>query len=809
MTGATAWISRAAVLHHVFGIGGQVAAAAPIIVVTIILSHTTGLVTAGQFVILAGASAILFTVANLGLVYYVVIDRLQEFDARDFALTRLGATVLAIVALFGIGNLLGSPLELILLVALLRVADAAVEMTWGLDLLREPSDAAMKRYALLNTAKLVLVVVPATASFAPGAVGVLPLLIAGAILGATVCWVALFRLAWGERAQPAMRSQSSRSLRLARRAVWFTVGASVSAAASSAPRLLIERFYIGDTMGIVGVTLAFSTLFAMAFMSSWLRWFPRLSASPEERRGFGGVVLESLAMAILFLLLNASVMPLVVAIVFGFDADADNQICRQVLLASTLFAFAMNMANLFKVTAAVWLESAAYVVGLGGGLAFVLLAPSAGVPGFLLAAGVAMLLIVAGGIAWLRSSADQQASVGARKHDRAAFLRLASRPIPRVLRMMQAARDAGLDAFFVGAFRAPRLAGEDCWEGFAVYRVGKSFPLLNGRRPWFYLRSVLRCNRGFLAVLRRKRPRIVHASDFEAMPAAICYRLTYGGRLVYNIHDNLAQRYGVPRPLAWCLNALEGTAVLVADQTIVPEEFRRSGLPRWCRHRIVVIRNLPPDNGPTPPPAFENGKIRLFYGGWLDWQRGLAGLLALAREADIELRVAGEGAAEIIAELEGISSVTYLGFIDSTAILEETRRCHFVPVLYDPARTINRFAASNKLAEALSIGRPVILNSELEIAKELTSSACLIDVKYAEVATVASRLRAVASDATAYAAACANARRTYEARYSWEKTKIAALGALTGWEQGVDEARRPALAGDAKARAAQPTSLVT
>ncbi len=54
-----------------FGIGGQVAAAAPTLVVAIILSHTVGLVPAGQFVIAAGAAALIFTTAFLGLVYYV------------------------------------------------------------------------------------------------------------------------------------------------------------------------------------------------------------------------------------------------------------------------------------------------------------------------------------------------------------------------------------------------------------------------------------------------------------------------------------------------------------------------------------------------------------------------------------------------------------------------------------------------------------------------------------------------------------------------------------------------------------------
>jgi glycosyltransferase involved in cell wall biosynthesis len=419
------------------------------------------------------------------------------------------------------------------------------------------------------------------------------------------------------------------------------------------------------------------------------------------------------------------------------------------------------------------------VIGIGVGLALLFISPS-GALVFPLTAGIAMLLTVCGGMAWALRRAARAAPVHKAKQDRVAFLRLAARPVPRVLRMMRIARDAGLDVFFVGALRDPRLATQDSWEGFQVFRVGRLFPLVNGRKPWLYLRSVLDCNWGFLAVLRRQQPSIVHASDFEAMPAGVLYRLTRRCRLVYNIHDNLALRYGVPRPLAWCLNALEGLAILLADESIIPEEFRRSNLPRWCRHKVVVVRNLPPDSGPAPPRPFENGRIRLFYGGWLDWQRGIGALLTLAKEPDIEIRIAGEGAPEIVDQLKQVASITYLGFVDSKAIIEETRQCHFVPVLYDPARTINRLAAPNKLAEALSIGRPIILNSELEIANMVAGYHCVIDTKYSEAATIAAKLRMMAADASAYSMACANARQTYQTHYSWERTRVISLRTLTG-----------------------------
>ena len=100
---------RVGVLHHLFGIGGQVAAAAPTLVIAIMLSHTAGLVPAGQFVIAAGAAALIFTTAFLGLVYFVSVDRLRDFDARDFVFTRFITMLVALAVLFAISGYLGVP----------------------------------------------------------------------------------------------------------------------------------------------------------------------------------------------------------------------------------------------------------------------------------------------------------------------------------------------------------------------------------------------------------------------------------------------------------------------------------------------------------------------------------------------------------------------------------------------------------------------------------------------------------------------------------------------------------------------------
>lgn len=369
----------------------------------------------------------------------------------------------------------------------------------------------------------------------------------------------------------------------------------------------------------------------------------------------------------------------------------------------------------------------------------------------------------------------------------AIFARLGSRPIPRVIRMMKVAKELGYNPLFCGAMREADLKTEDTWSGWNVVRVGKTFPLLNGKRPFLYVKSVFNYNLGLYRLLKTRKPGFVHASDCEAMPAAILYSFLHNIRLIYNIHDNVAQRYSIPAFAMWILNVIEGLLVLASDVTLVPEEFRRDALPSWCRRKIKVIRNTPEDQGFSPPELTGDGKIRLFYGGWLDWGRGLKTMVTLAeRTPEIELRMAGEGAPEIVEYLKAHPRVTYLGFISHAESLEHTRWCHFVPSIYEPSRIINLYAASNKLAEALSVGRPLLINKEVKLAEQFADRPCIVSDTYTEIEKIGDRLKAMMADKERYLAACRAARDLYDERYAWEPVHQA-IRRVIGGDEGTED----------------------
>ena len=367
------------------------------------------------------------------------------------------------------------------------------------------------------------------------------------------------------------------------------------------------------------------------------------------------------------------------------------------------------------------------------------------------------------------------------KSKKAVFVRMASRPVPRVQRGMSVAREIGLDPIFCGALREDGLERKSDWAGYPLVRIGPAFPLLNGRKLFLYLRSVTLFQLALVRFLFSIKPVLVHASDVETMPASILYAKIKRIRLIYNVHDNLSQRYNLPEFLQKILNLLEGTIIMFSDVTMVPESFRRDALPRWSHRKIEVVRNTPQDVKYAPPEIIPGESIRIFYGGWLDWGRGLKEMIELVKaNPRFELRVAGEGATDIVNYLKQQDRVEYLGFLEYQDSLNETRKCHFVPAFYRPSTTINRFAASNKLAEALAIGRPLVLNDEMKITELFGDTPAVLSRPFDSLGEVAEDIVSLSNSPEKYLAASDAARKIYEKYYEWETAHTTLLDVFRG-----------------------------
>ena len=87
-------------------------------------------------------------------------------------------------------------------------------------------------------------------------------------------------------------------------------------------------------------------------------------------------------------------------------------------------------------------------------------------------------------------------------------------------------------------------------------------PLLNGKNFILYAWFVFTLNIAILFNLLKKRPQLVHVSDYEHF-FLLKYILFFRAKLIYNIHDNFSQRYNLPKAIKKGLNILEGINVLL------------------------------------------------------------------------------------------------------------------------------------------------------------------------------------------------------------------------------------------------------
>lgn len=355
---------------------------------------------------------------------------------------------------------------------------------------------------------------------------------------------------------------------------------------------------------------------------------------------------------------------------------------------------------------------------------------------------------------------------------KAVFLRTSSKPIPRVKRVAVVAEELGYETLFVGAYRDIQLKESDVWDDLSVRRVGKYYPMLNGNGFFTYISGVFHYNLSAYKLLREVKPNLIHFSDVESFFAVFLYSIFSKVNTIYNIHDNFGQRYPLPKVINNVLNVFEGLIVKFSTRTIVPEKFRADSLPKFCHKDIDVIKNTPIDPGFSEHEMSSSGNIKIIFAGWLDEGRGIETLLKLAQSnPKFEIHIAGEGSAEIIKRISSVENCLYHGFLNHGEVMDLTKACDFVFAHYSPHRIINVFAAPNKLAEALAVGRPVILNSETNVSKPVIEYDCGIVTPYGDLKSLEKKILFLLNNRPVYKDMCRRSRELFEKNYSWEVVK--------------------------------------
>ncbi len=320
---------------------------------------------------------------------------------------------------------------------------------------------------------------------------------------------------------------------------------------------------------------------------------------------------------------------------------------------------------------------------------------------------------------------------------------------PRTWRMARVAREAGLEVLVVEWERVPSPP-PPAVEGVLVLRYRRPAPSgfkLAKILPyvlfhWFALRALLRW-----------RPEVVQFQLLINAPPALIYRLVRRRdcTLIFDISDPYCLSH-VPKALFGAVRLVERIVAKAADVRLIPDPSRSSVLGRDLGY--VVVYNSPlPEWVPRPPeaaprgeaPVKPMGRLTVAYLGVLSEDRGLRCAIEAVRRVGgpVHLVIAGWGpmAGRVIEAARSTPNVEYLGLLAHRDAMRVMRGADVVLALYDPSNPNNVLAAPNKLYEALSLGKPLIVNDGTALSDLIREWGAGIVVPYCDAESLQSALR--------------------------------------------------------------------
>ncbi len=310
------------------------------------------------------------------------------------------------------------------------------------------------------------------------------------------------------------------------------------------------------------------------------------------------------------------------------------------------------------------------------------------------------------------------------------FVRSASLGVtPAVSRYVSALREFGFGGLIQGLELA-YLGRRSSLEGLQA-TTSMSSPFETTRQRAI---ALLRWQVFQLVTLWRLRPRVIQLCDVFSVAPAVAAKFLFGSVLVFDIRDNAKLAVGHrSHGLGLLLGAVEAVGALASDEVIVVSLPLKAILPARARAKATVVPNAPAADSFCELRFSEGKTLRVNLSGFVSFRRNLdAWLRAAVSDGGVTLdlygNVADERTAEILRQY-GMSPVLPCGREDA---IHRMQAADVVSLMYDPAIEINRFAAPNKLYEALMLGKPVLCARGMRMAEELEERDCGFAVDYGD-----------------------------------------------------------------------------
>lgn len=216
------------------------------------------------------------------------------------------------------------------------------------------------------------------------------------------------------------------------------------------------------------------------------------------------------------------------------------------------------------------------------------------------------------------------------------------------------------------------------------------------------------------------KPEFVHCVNEEIAIIVKPLKKYFYEYLILDLFDSLCLRIRIKSKIVRnILYWLCSFVYNIADDIIVTDEKRKELIPSIYKCKVNVIYNTP-DFLPKERKFVDKNKLfKICVMGSIGKPKGIKQLLdAIQDLSDVEIIALGN-LFDDYAKNEFINSdkVKYLGSFSNVESMEIAAKTDLVFAFYEPVSTNNIYASPNKLFEAMCLGIPILINSEVKMSE--------------------------------------------------------------------------------------------
>ncbi len=343
----------------------------------------------------------------------------------------------------------------------------------------------------------------------------------------------------------------------------------------------------------------------------------------------------------------------------------------------------------------------------------------------------------------------------------------------------------GHEVHFIGWNRRPHVEKDASLPGVTSYLVQHPVPKLGS--TWS---GQLAFSQHAIKTLWKLRPEVVSAVNEDNVIRVGWLKHIAFRKLVCDVFDShIDKSTNSSLPVRAISYLLANASRWWSDQLIATDELRYQFFGRY-QPKTIVVGNYPTDPGPEWAKQFPMGPPKLFVSGTLSKLRGIEQVVAAAEQMpELKVIAAGWAADEYASDVFlKHPNVEFLGHITPRQSLEIGASCDAFLAMYAPTTRNHIFASPNKIYDAISVGRPVIINSEAKVSEWVRHHNVGFTPDYADANALAGYLKTLVQQRAELPEFAQRARTLFQSGYSWEsmERRIAEMYTQLGAEHQRD-----------------------